>query len=158
MEEVEEEEGTEQFEVFGVHRLPLAPGTRSGYLGVRPTKSKKRPWQAWIHIKGDKRRCLGSFEKKREATSAPAHGGPPAGGRRRQSRPCGSTGIASLTSQRWMFVTAVRRRFDTSGGKRATRPGRDLRLRRRIEVLLTSPHGSRASLAQPANACRSTTK
>ena len=32
MEEVEEEEGTEQFKVFGVHRLLLAPGTRSGYL------------------------------------------------------------------------------------------------------------------------------
>jgi hypothetical protein len=71
MEEGEESEGTE-FEVFGVHRLPLAPGSQSGYLGVRPNKSKKRPWQAWIHIKGEKRRCLGSFAKKREAAVARA--------------------------------------------------------------------------------------
>ena len=33
-------------EVFGVHRLELGPGSRSGYVGVRPTNSKKRPWQA----------------------------------------------------------------------------------------------------------------
>ena len=72
MEEGEESEGTKEFEVFGVHRLPLAPGTQSGYLGVRPNKSKKRPWQAWIHIKGEKRRCLGSFAKKREAAVARA--------------------------------------------------------------------------------------
>ena len=39
MEEGEESEGTEQFEVLGVLRLPLAPGTQSGYLGVRPNKS-----------------------------------------------------------------------------------------------------------------------
>ena len=72
MEEGEESEGTKEFEVFGVHRLPLAPGTQSGYLGVRPNKSKKRPWQAWIHIKGEKRRCLGSFAKRREAAVARA--------------------------------------------------------------------------------------
>lgn len=71
-EEVEGEEGTEQVEVFGVHRLPLAPGTQSGYRGVRPNKSKKRPWQAWVHIKGEKRRCLGSFETEREAAVARA--------------------------------------------------------------------------------------
>ena len=59
-------------EVFGVHRLPLAPGTRSGYIGVRPSKSKKRPWQAWVHIKGEKRRCLGSFEKRTDAAVARA--------------------------------------------------------------------------------------
>ena len=34
----------------------LAPETKSGYVGVRPTKSKKRPWQAWIHIKGEEAR------------------------------------------------------------------------------------------------------
>ena len=72
MEEGEESERTEQFEVLGVLRLPLAPGTQSGYLGVRPNKSKKRPWQAWIHIKGEKRRCLGCFSKKREAAVARA--------------------------------------------------------------------------------------
>ena len=65
MEESEEEE--EQVEIFGVHRLQLAPGTQSGYIGVRPNKSRKRPWQAWVHIKGEKRRCLGSFEKKTDA-------------------------------------------------------------------------------------------
>ena len=72
MEGEESEEGTGQVEVCGVHRLPLAPGTQSGYLGVRPNKSKKRPWQAWIHIKGEKRRCLGSFAKRREAAVARA--------------------------------------------------------------------------------------
>ena len=56
----DDEEGP--FEVFGVHRLKLAPSTRSGYVGVRPTKSKKPSWQAWVHIKGEKRRCLGSFK------------------------------------------------------------------------------------------------
>ena len=68
----EEEEETEQVEAFGVHLLPLAPSTKSGYVGVRSTKSKKRPWQAWVHIKGEKRRCLGSFNDKREAAVARA--------------------------------------------------------------------------------------
>jgi hypothetical protein len=39
-------------EVVGVHSLPLAPGTLSGYVGVRLNNSKKRSWQAWVHIKG----------------------------------------------------------------------------------------------------------
>ena len=49
-EEGEDEEGP--IEVFGVHRLQLAPGTKSGYTGVRPCKSKKNPWQAWLSLKG----------------------------------------------------------------------------------------------------------
>ena len=49
-----EPEGT--VEIFGVLRLPLASGTASGYVGVRHVKkSSKRPWQAWVHIKGEKR-------------------------------------------------------------------------------------------------------
>ena len=60
-------------ETFGVLRLPLKSGTASGYVGVRRVKkSKKRPWQAWVHIKGEKRRCLGSFTKRQEAAVARA--------------------------------------------------------------------------------------
>ena len=70
--EVEGEDSEPRVEVFGVHSLPLAPGTRSGYVGVRPTKSKKSPWQAWVHMKGEKRRCIGSFKDKREAAVARA--------------------------------------------------------------------------------------
>ena len=57
---VEEEEGP--VEVFGVHRLELAPSTKSGYIGVRPTNSQKRPWQAWLSLRGQKRRNVGSFK------------------------------------------------------------------------------------------------
>ena len=67
MEGSDDEDANGPFEVFGVHRLKLAPGTRSGYIGVRPNKSKRRPWQAWVHIKGEKRRCLGSFKSSQEA-------------------------------------------------------------------------------------------
>ena len=70
MEEGEEAEGEGHFEVFGVHRLQLAPGRKSGYTGVRRTASGK--WQPWIHLKGQKRRTLGSFEKEREAAVARA--------------------------------------------------------------------------------------
>ena len=60
-------------EIFGVLRLPLASGTASGYVGVRHVKkSKKRPWQAWVHIKGEKRRCLGSFRSPQEGAVARA--------------------------------------------------------------------------------------
>ena len=69
---MEGEDAAEQIEVFGVHRLALAPATRSGYVGVRPTKSKRRAWQAWVHIKGEKRRCLGSFNTPQEAAVARA--------------------------------------------------------------------------------------
>ena len=60
-------------ETFGVLRLPLAARTASGYVGVRHVpKSKIRPWQAWVHIKGERRRCLGSFRKPQEAAVARA--------------------------------------------------------------------------------------
>ena len=71
MEEQEDEE-TEEFEQYGIHQLKLAAGTASGYVGVRPNKSKKKPWQAWVHIKGEKRRCLGSFKNRRDAAVARA--------------------------------------------------------------------------------------
>ena len=67
---VEEEEGP--VEVFGVHRLELAPNTKSGYIGVRPTNSQKRPWQAWLSLRGQKRRNVGSFKTPREAAVARA--------------------------------------------------------------------------------------
>ena len=47
--EEEESEGKEDAgpcEVFGLLRLPLKPGTASGYVGVQRSASKKRPWQA----------------------------------------------------------------------------------------------------------------
>ena len=62
-------------EVFGIHRLPLAAGTPSGYLGVRQVgrKGSKKPrWQPWIHVKGEKRRCLGTFRTPKEAAVARA--------------------------------------------------------------------------------------
>jgi hypothetical protein len=67
MEGSDDEETEGPHEVFGVHLLKLAPGSRSGYIGVRPNKSKARPWQAWVHIKGEKRRCLGSFKSPHAA-------------------------------------------------------------------------------------------
>ena len=69
----EDSEEEAAVEVFGVLRLQLAPKTKSGYVGVRlVVNSKKRPWQAWVHIKGEKRRCLGSFKKPQEAAVARA--------------------------------------------------------------------------------------
>ena len=69
----EDAEAEGAFEIFGVHRLPLAAGTKSGYVGVRfVVKSKKRPWQAWLHIKGERRRCLGSFRTPQEGAVARA--------------------------------------------------------------------------------------
>ena len=45
-EESEGEEDAGPCEVFGLLRLPLKPGTASGYVGVQRSASKKRPWQA----------------------------------------------------------------------------------------------------------------
>jgi hypothetical protein len=70
MEESEDEEGP--IEVFGIHRLELAQGTKSGYIGVRPGKSHKNPWQAWLSLKGEKRRNVGSFKTPRDAAVARA--------------------------------------------------------------------------------------
>ena len=60
MEDDEDDEGP--FEEFGIHRLELAPGTKSGYVGVRPNPSKKRPWQAWA------RGCRWEGSGRRSAT------------------------------------------------------------------------------------------
>ena len=72
---MEDDEGKDDegpIEVFGVHRLELAPGTMSGYIGVRPNKSKKHPWQAWLSLRGEKRRNVGSFKSPRHAAVARA--------------------------------------------------------------------------------------
>ena len=45
-EESEGEDDAGPCEVFGLLRLPLKPGTASGYVGVQRSASKKRPWQA----------------------------------------------------------------------------------------------------------------
>ena len=73
--EGDEEEGEDDvgpIEVFGIYRLELAPGTKSGYVGVRPSTSQKNPWQAWLSLKGEKRRNVGSFKTPRDAAVARA--------------------------------------------------------------------------------------
>ena len=70
--ESEEEEEHGPCEWFGLRRIPLKPGTASGYLGVQRTKSKKRPWQATVSRPGKKRVGLGSFKKPIEAAVARA--------------------------------------------------------------------------------------
>ena len=70
--ESEEEEEHGPCEWFGLRRIPLKPGTASGYLGVQRTKSKKRPWQATVSRPGKKRVDLGSFKKPIEAAVARA--------------------------------------------------------------------------------------
>ena len=67
-----EDNGRGPIEVFGIHRLELAPGTKSGYVGVRPSTSHKNPWQAWVSLKGEKRRNVGSFKTPRDAAVARA--------------------------------------------------------------------------------------
>ena len=69
MEDDEADEGP--FEEFGIHRLELAPGTKSGYVGVRPNPSKKRPWQAWLQV-GGQRKTVGNFKKPQDAAVARA--------------------------------------------------------------------------------------
>ena len=58
----EDDEGTDDegpIEVFGIHRLELKPGSKSGYVGVRPNPSKTRPWQAWLQD-GGRRKTVGN--------------------------------------------------------------------------------------------------
>ena len=69
MEDDEDDEGP--FEAFGIHRLELAPDTKSGYVGVRPNLSKKRPWQAWLQV-GGQRKTVGNFKKPKDAAVARA--------------------------------------------------------------------------------------
>ena len=67
--EGEDDEGP--IEVFGIHRLVLKPGSRSGYVGVRPNPSKKCPWQAWLQV-GGQRKMVGNFKTRQEAAVARA--------------------------------------------------------------------------------------
>jgi len=73
--EEEEREGEEDAgpcEVFGLLRLPLKPGTASGYVGVQRIASKKRPWQATLKPPGRKRLNVGCFKTSQEAVLARA--------------------------------------------------------------------------------------
>ena len=70
----EDDEGTDDegpIEVFGIHRLELKPGSKSGYVGVRPNPSKKRPWQAWLQD-GGRRKTVGNYKHRQEAAVARA--------------------------------------------------------------------------------------
>ena len=90
----EEESGGEEdagpCEVFGVLRLPLKPGTASGYVGVQRIASKKRPWQATLKPPGRKRLNIGCFKTEQEAALARARDGQrlmaPISSRARESR------------------------------------------------------------------------
>ena len=53
-------------------RLPLKPGTASGFVGVQRTASKKRPWQALLNVPGRKRLNVGSFKSAEKAAVARA--------------------------------------------------------------------------------------
>ena len=70
--ESEEEEEDGPCEWVGFLRIPLKPGSASGYVGVQHTKSKKRPWQATVSRPGKKRLGVGSFKKPVEAAVARA--------------------------------------------------------------------------------------
>ena len=72
MERMEDEEDNEgRIEVFGIHRLELKPRSASGYVGVRPNPSKKRPWQAWLQ-EGGRRKTVGNYKHPQEAAVARA--------------------------------------------------------------------------------------
>ena len=43
-------------------RLPLKPGSKSGFVGVQRSASKARPWQATLKVAGRKRLNVGSFK------------------------------------------------------------------------------------------------
>lgn len=68
----ESEEDSGPFEEVGVLRLPLKPGTASGYVGVQRSTSKKRPWQATLKVAGRGRLNVGSFKKPLDAAVARA--------------------------------------------------------------------------------------
>ena len=53
-------------------RLPLKPGTASGFVGVQRSASKKRPWQATLKVPGRKRLNVGSFKSAEIAAVARA--------------------------------------------------------------------------------------
>ena len=54
-EEVEEDDEA-PIEVFGIHRLELKPGSKSGYVGVRPNASKKCHGRRGCRMVGSGRR------------------------------------------------------------------------------------------------------
>ena len=53
-------------------RLPLKPGSASGFVGVQASASKKRPWQAILNVPGRKRLNVGSFKEAEDAAVARA--------------------------------------------------------------------------------------
>ena len=53
----------------GALRLPLKPGTASGYVGVQRSTSKKRPWQATLTVAGRGRLNVGQFKKPLDAAA-----------------------------------------------------------------------------------------
>ena len=70
--EESEEDDSGPVEEVGVMRLPLKPGTASGYVGVQHSKSKKRPWQATLTVAGRGRLNVGSFKEPFDAAVARA--------------------------------------------------------------------------------------
>ena len=71
--EENEEDDAGPFEEVGVLRLPLKPGTASGYVGVQRSASKKRSWQATLTVAGRERLNVGSFKEPFDAAVARAH-------------------------------------------------------------------------------------
>ena len=69
MEDDEDDEG--RCFVWHPRRLELKPGSKSGYVGVRPNLSKKRPWQAWLQD-GGQRKTVGNYKHRQEAAVARA--------------------------------------------------------------------------------------
>ena len=67
-----EEEDAGPFVEVGALRLPLKPGTASGYVGVQRSTSKKRPWQATLTVAGRGRLNVGQFKKPLDAAVARA--------------------------------------------------------------------------------------
>ena len=70
--EESEEEDASLFLEVGALRLPLKPGTASGYIGVQRSTSKKRPWQATLSVPGRGRLNVGQFKKPFDAALARA--------------------------------------------------------------------------------------
>ena len=70
-EESEDEDAGPCKHVEGL-RLPLGPGSKSGFVGVQRTTSKTRPWQATLKVAGRKRLNVGSFRAAEDAALARA--------------------------------------------------------------------------------------
>ena len=75
----EDAESEGAVETFGALRLLLKSGTASGYVGVRRVKkSKKRPWQGWVHLKGEKSGAAWDRSEHRRKPQWPGRGRWPA--------------------------------------------------------------------------------